>query len=319
MCESKQPQQQHVQGGPSSEAAAATQQQPRPPTRGTGEEAGQQEMHEGRAAIRPAHRAASTERARPVAHCISQWQSDEDRNAERGRWRSGGGGARGRSSAPREGTERGRARSAQRGVGEARLGGNPAPVTPVDPQVAMEVTEEIGRVRGDIASRMEQVVSQVETNAAAETIRREVEVKAAINSQERMQLIQEVEFAAACSRRDSEAGLQTAQQREQVRRLWVAEMARVGEGHLAEAAFATYGPTGLPLEEQQRALRRAIRTANLGEAAGSRYAAVEVHEGGGGDSGARGHRHDSAEESANSGRSRSKSPRPRGGTRARRE
>ncbi len=182
---------------------------------------------------------------------------------DRGRWRSGGTGARGRSSAPRDGAERERAGSSHRRAGGVRGGGGAAPVTPVDPQVAMDVSDEIGQVRESIASRMEQVVLQVETNAAAEFVRKEVGVSAATKEKERMQLFQEVEFAAACSKRASDAGLQTAQQREQVRRLWVAEMASRGEGHLAESAFATYGPTGMPLEEQQRALRRAIGTANL--------------------------------------------------------
>ncbi len=217
------------------------------------------------------------------------------------------------------GTERGRARSAQRGGGGAGRSGDPAPVTPVDPQVAMEVAEEIGKVRGEIDSRMEEVILQVETHAAAEMVKRGVEVKAAIDLQERMQRLQEVEFAAACSRRASEAGLQTEWQREQVRQFWVAEMARVGEGQLAEAAFATYGPTGLPLEEQQRALRRASRTANLGEGANRGHAAAEGREGGGAEAAGRGQGQQVPEEEDHSGRSRSKSPRPRGGTRARRE
>ncbi len=313
------PQQQRRQGGPSEEASAATQPQMQPRAQGAAAEAGEQRERGERPAARPLQRAASSGTTRPAAHCVSQWQTAEDRDAERGRWRSGGSGVRGRSSAPRGGAERGRGRMAQREVGGEGRSGDPAPVTPVDPQAARDVAEEIGRVRGEIESRMGEVVLQVETNAAAEVVKRGLEAKAAISSQERMQLLQEVEFAAACSRRASEAGLQTEWQTEQVRQLWIAEMARVGEGQLAEAAFATYGPTGLPLEEQQRAHRRAIRAANLGEGANRGYVAAEVQGGSGADVDGRGQGQRALEEEAHGGRSRSKSPRPRGGTRARRE
>ncbi len=165
---------------------------------------------------------------------------------------------------------------------------------------------------------MEEVILRVETHAAAEEVRRGVEAKAAIDLQERMQRLQEVEFAAACSRRASEAGLQTEWQKEQVRRLWVEEMAKVGEGGMAEAAFATYGPTGLSWGEQDRALRRAIRTASLGEAADRGYAAPASQGGGAVEVGGGG-RGQVPEGDSHSERSRSKSPRPRGATRARRE
>ncbi len=198
-------------------------------------------------------------------------------------------------------------------------GGAPAPVTPVDPLVAREVAREVDEVRNNIASRMDQVRMEVDTNVAVGHVRAMVETNEAIKAQERMQLLQEVEFAAVCSKRASEAGMQTEQQREEVRRLWVAEMAKVGQGHLAESAFAMYGPTGMPLEEQQRALRKAIRVANLGAEAERRY-------GGGVSSGAEGggpwnlpRRPESENGSGESGRSRSKSVRSRGGARARRE
>ncbi len=267
----------------------------------------------------PRQRAASSGGGRPAAACIARWQTDEEREEERGRWRAGGKGARGRSP-PRQEGGRERAASVRRSGGLGRSGGGAAPVTPVDPVVAMQVCEEIERTRGDIASRMEQVVLQVEANAAAELIRKKVDTNAAIQAQERMQLLQEAEFAAACSRRATNAGLQTAQQRDQVRSIWVADMARVGEAQLAEEAFATYDPSPAPLEElQDRALRRAGRRANLGDAAD------RGHVGGGGkaepvgDARGQGHEQTSAEGEAGSGRSRSKSPRPRGGTRARRE
>ncbi len=309
--------QQRPPGDSPTGAEVAGQQQQRGREVGNGVGGGQGEAATGGAARGPPQRAAASEGLRPEVQCIGRWQSAEERDMERGRWRAGGSGARGRSTAPRAEAEGARARSGQHSE-DGRRCRAAAPVTPVDPLVAMEVTEEIGRTRDEIASRMERVVLQVETNAAAERVKRDVEVKAAIKAQERMQLLQEVEFAAACSRRATEDGLQTAQQREQVRRLWVDEMASVGEG-LAEAAFATYGPTGLPLEEQQRALRGAIRRANLGESAARGYVSVGGKGEGTDDSRGQLHRQSSVDELGEGGRSRSKSPRPRGGTRPRRE
>ncbi len=279
---------------------------------------------------RPPQRAASSGGGRPAAGCIGRWQTDEERAAERGRWRAGKEGPRGRSARPREGGGRSRDPSTRRRAGGARPPGpgaatvaaaaggqEAAPVTPVDPHVAEKVSDEIGKVREGLTARMEQIVLRVETEAAAERIRGERAATAALKEQERLQLLQEVEFAAACSRRASEAGLQTPHQREKVRSLWVAHMASMGEGPMAEEAFATYGPTGLPLEEQQRALRSAIRRAGVGDTAdrgclgGGGVGAVD-------DAGGQGHGK-AADEEAGSGRSRSKSPRPRAGTRARRE
>ncbi len=295
------PQQRPPEDSPTGAKAAGQQQQ-----RGGGGEAGgggQREAATGGAARGPPQREAASEGLRPQAQCIGRWQSAEERDMERGRWRAGGSGARGRSTVPRAGAEGARARSGQRSE-DRRCSRTAAPVTPVDPLVAMEVTEEIGRTRDEIASRMERVVLQVETNAAAELVKRNVEVRAAITAQERMQLLQEVEFAAACSRRATEDGLQTPQQREQVRRLWIEQMASVGEGHLAEAAFATYGPTGMPLDEQQRALRGAIRRANLGEVAARRYVSVGGKVEGADDSRGQPHGQSSADEAGDGGRSR---------------
>ncbi len=205
------------------------------------------------------------------------------------------------------------------GGGAAHRGRDPAPVTPVDPQVASAVAREISETRRNIATRVDLVRLQVETHNAAGRIREAVKVNDEIKAQERMQLLQDVEFAAVCSKRASEAGLQTEQQREEVRRLWVEGMVRRGEGQLAESAFAMHGPTGMPLEEQQRALRRAIRIANLGEAAGRGHGGggITATEGGGAGNSPR--RPRSAEEAGEGDRSRSKSVRPRGGARARRE
>ncbi len=320
-------QQQDTRGSPSG-AAGASQRAARETERASGRSGAAAES--GR---RPLQRAASSGGARPAAHCISQWQTDEEREVERGRWRAGGKGARGRSVRPREEAERRREVSTRRRAGSGRPASpaaaavaaaaageeGAAPVTPVDPQVAMGVSEEIGKVREGLATRMEQVVLQVETNAAAELIKEKVAVSAAIKEQERLQLLQEVEFAAACSRRASDAGLQTAQQRDKVRSLWIAQLASMGEGQMAETAFATYGPTGLPLEEQQRALRSAIRRAGVGDAADGGYAVGGSTSESVGDAWGQGHGQRSVEEEGDSGRSRSKSPRPRGGTRARRE
>jgi hypothetical protein len=192
-----------------------------------------------------------------------------------------------------------------------------APVTPVDPELARQVSGEISRAREGLAARMEQVVLEVETNAAAERIKAELAAGAAIREQERLQLLQEVEFAAACSKRAPDAGLQSAEQRDKVRGLWIAQLASMGERQMAESAFATYGPTGLPLEEQQRALRSATRRANMGEAADIGYsgAASSLVDGAWG----HGERQMEVEREGDSDRSRSKSPRPRVGTRGRRE
>ncbi len=232
---------------------------------------------------------------------------------------------RGRSPQAREG----RGRGGGRGEGGGREGelaaaaerrqAVPAPVTPVDPLLAQAAAREEDALREGIARRMEQVSMEVDTNNAVERVEAIVQANEAIKAQERMQLLQEVEFAAVCSRRASAAGLQTERQKEEVRRLWVAEMSRVGQGQLAEAAFATYGPTGVPPEEQDMALRKAIRVANLGVEAAEGYgreaegiAEVDgprdlqsrpMSQGGG----------------EGRGRSRSKSVRSRGGARARKE
>ncbi len=265
------------------------------------------------------------ENARAQAQCINQWRTAEERDAERGRGGERGDRQRGRSVQPRSG--RGRwggpegdgGAEGERREAAGRQNDAPAPVTPVDPIAAREVAREVDELRSSIGQRMDQVRMEVDTNAAAEQVREMVETNEAIKAQERLQLLQEVEFAAVCSKRASEAGMQTEQQREEVRRLWVAEMAKVGHGKLAWTAFATYGPTGMPLEEQQRALREAIRVANLGT-----EAAEGCGRGGGAAAGGNGpwnlpRRPSSEDGSEIGGRSRSKSVRSRGGARARRE
>ncbi len=256
--------------------------------------------------------------ARPRAHCVAQYQTAEERDGDRGRWRAGAGRARGRSWEPRR--EGGHERQSEAREAEVRhRGRDPAPVTPVDPHGARMVEGEICEARRSIAARMDQVRLQVETHDAAECIKEAVSINNEIRAQERMQLVQEAEFAAVVSKRASDAGLQTEQQREELRRLWIAELAKRGEVQIAEAAFAMHGPTGTPLEEQQRALRAATRTANLGEAAGSGCGGGVEMAAKGGAPGGPPQRARSTGGSAEGGRSRSKSPRPRGGARARRE
>ncbi len=211
------------------------------------------------------------------------------------------------------------AQAGARGGEAGNRGRDPAPVTPVDPQVAKGVEEEIRETRRSIATRLDHVKLQIDTQEAAERIREAVAINSEIKAQERMQLLQEEEFAAACSRRASDAGLQAEQQREEARRLWVAEMLRKGEGQLAEAAFAMHGPTGVPLEEHQRALRRAARTANLGEVANSGYGGGSCAAPKGGTQDDLPRRSRSTGEQGEGVRSRSKSPRQRGGAKARRE
>ncbi len=316
--ERQQPRQQRRPGGAPADAAETSQ----PSVHSAGGQSEARVDSPRRAARRPPQRGLSSGADKPRASCVAQWQTAEERDAEvdRGRWRTSAGRARGRSSAPRrEDQQVGEQHMGQQDAEAEQAGGAAAPVTPVDPLAARDLALDIAERRKSIASRMDHVRMQVDTHSAAQRIKGALETDRAIKEQERMQLLQEVEFAAVCSKRATDAGLQSEQQREDVRRLWVAEMARLGESQLAEAAFATYGPTGLPLEEQQRALRSAIRIANLGEAAERGYGG-KGSSGSGTDGGpSLQQRPKSADGAGESGRSRSKSPRPRGGPRARRE
>ncbi len=254
------------------------------------------------------------------AQCVLRYQTAEEREEERGRWRARAGRSRGRSLAPRgQGGREAQAGEPCEEMGER--GRHPAPVTPVDPQVARGVQEGIREARRNIAERMDYVKLQLDTREAEERIRQAVAINSEIRMQERMQQLQEVEFAEACARRASGAGLHTLhteQQCEEVRRLYVADMLRQEESQREAPAFTMHGPTGVPLEEHQRALRRAVRTANLGEAASSGYG------GGSGaapEEGAQGglpRRSKSTGEPREMGRSRSKSPKQRAGAKARR-